>query len=359
MYQPPELDDTAPNHIGKYAPPPGLPPGYPRLVDFPFLSPDQIPTLYTQGYASLHLPSDHPLLIAATTLFATSRDFFAKPLNHKEQFHPSEFFQGKFDPSDEGWSCVEGEKELLSVRRTRPLCPPEVTQNAQILWQECGNLLQAMMCAVEKSLDLKDGAFDNLVSKECVLPLEEKHATLLRMFRYERTADPRLVAAHHCDIGLLSLVVGSSPGLDVWNDGTKQWVAIEDDGARKDGGLTLTLLSGRTLTRLTNERYKPGVHRVFVPPANPSSSADDGKYRYSLVFALRPHKDAIISTSALSSAVTGQFRYPLEGVKAQVVSSAIANAHWNVNVDEKERVAQRLRLQKLKAEGIPTQSHRF
>jgi hypothetical protein len=349
-YQPPS--GPPPKHINSYAPPPGSPPGYPRLVNFSFLSREQIPTLYTQGYARVHLPADHPLLTAATALFTNSCKFFARPLEHKEGFHPSKLGDIKLQSSEEGWSRVEGEKEMLTIRRTRPLCPHEVVDDARALWRECGSFMQVMMYAVESSLGLPPGAFDNVVAEECVLPVEERHETLLRMFRYERTAEARLVAADHKDIGLLSLVIGSSPGLDVWDDRTNQWVAIEEDhgGAGQNGGLTLTLLTGKTLTRLTNDLYKPGLHRVFVPPANSTSSADDAKYRYSLVFALRPYRNAIISTSSLTSDVTGEFQCPLEGVKAQILFNAIACVHWSVNGSVEEREAQRHRLQQRQVE---------
>jgi len=210
-----------------------------------------------------------------------------------------------------------------------------------------------MMHAIENSLGLQSGAFDNFVTEECELPVEKKHETLLRMFRYERSTEARLVAASHRDIGLLSLVIGSSPGLDVWDERTKQWVAIEGNDGGQNGGLTLTFLVGQMLTQLTNTRYKPGIHRVFVPPANPSSSADDAKYRYSLVFALRPYRQATISTSALTSDVTGEFQYPLEGVKAQTLFDTIARFHWSVNDGVKEREARRIQLQKLKERVEP------
>jgi hypothetical protein len=215
--------------------------------------------------------------------------------------------------------------------------------------------MQAAMSAVELSLGLREGAFDDVMEGECVLPGEERHETMLRMFRYERgDGEPRLVAAQHRDIGLLSLVVGSSPGLEVWDARTRRWVAVEEgEVGEGEGGLTITLLVGMTLTRLTNNLYKSGLHRVFVPPTssrNPShgdknnSNDDDAKYRYSIVFALRPYRDAVISTGALTSAVTGAFRYPLEGVRAQTLFNAIANAHWDINGAVDEREAQRNRV---------------
>lgn len=354
MYAPPP-GPPPPAHdqvINTYAPPPGPPPGYPHLVNFPFLSPDQLPTLYSQGWARVLLPSDHPLLSAAAKLFSTSRDFFAMPLEHKEQFHLSKLGQEeRMQSSEEGWSRVEGEKEMLTVRRMKPLCPPELVSDAQDLWNECGSFMQLMMASIEQSLNLPKGAFDSLVNEECVLPKGKRHETLLRMFRYERAEEAKLVAVHHRDIGLLSLVIGSSPGLEVWDEIKKKWIEIEEnDGEKPAGGLTLTFMTGKTLTRLTNNRYKPGLHRVFVPPASSSASDDDAKYRYSLVYALRPYREAMLTTDDYTSDVTGPFEYPFEGVKAQTLFDAIASAHWSVNGGIEEREKQRIKVQKMKEE---------
>ena len=354
MYAPPP-GPPPPAHdqvINTYAPPPGPPPGYPHLVNFPFLSPDQLPTLYSQGWARVLLPSDHPLLSAAAKLFSASRDFFAMPLEHKEQFHLSKLEQEeRMQSSEEGWSRVEGEKEMLTVRRMKPLCPPELVSDAQDLWNECGSFMQLMMASIERSLNLPKGAFDSLVNEECVLPKGKRHETLLRMFRYERAEEAKLVAVHHRDIGLLSLVIGSSPGLEVWDEIKKKWIEIEEnDGEKPAGGLTLTFMTGKTLTRLTNNRYKPGLHRVFVPPASSFASDDDAKYRYSLVYALRPYREAMLTTDDYTSDVTGPFEYPFEGVKAQTLFNAIASAHWSVNGGIEEREKQRIKVQKMKEE---------
>ena len=349
---PPARDPVVDKKTKSYLPPPGPPPGFPHLVVFPFLSPDQLPTLYSQGWARVSLPSDHPLLSAAVKLFSASHNFFAMPLEHKEQFHLSKLGEEEsMQSSEEGWSRVAGEKEMLTVRRMKPLCPPDLVPDAQDLWNECGSFMQLMMASMEQSLNLPKGAFDSLVKEECVPPKEKRHETLLRMFRYERAEEAKLVAAHHRDIGLLSLVIGSSPGLEVWDESVKQWIAIEENGEENPpGGLTLTFMTGKTFTRLTNNRYRAGLHRVFVPPAPSSSSNDDAKYRYSLVYALRPYREAMLTTDDYTSDVTGPFEYPFEGVKAQTLFNAIASAHWSVNGDIKERVRQRLKVQKMKEE---------
>ena len=365
-----------PDHTTKqrHAPPPGPPPGFPKLIEFPYLHAEQIPTLYRQGFARVHLPPDHPLLAAATALFSSSHAFFDQTPDEKQKFHRSQLAsepsadgpKGKGPDSEQGWSRVEGEKEMLTIRRTNKLCPPSVTENAQNLWRECGSFMQDMMRAVEVSLELKSGTFDNVVKEECVLPVDEIHETLVRMFRYERALEPRIVSAKHRDIGLMSLVIGSSPGLEVWDntivrkdpitgvENMGNWVEIEQNGneTKTNGGLTVTFLIGETLTALTNGIYKPGIHRVSVPPADPSSAVDDSKYRYSLVFALRPYRNATIFTPSLTTAITGEFIWPrqdghvVKTVKAVELFNQIANMHWSVNDQVEEREAKRIRLEK-------------
>ena len=375
-----------------YLPPPGPPPDYndekriytappsgsPKVVDFPFLSSEQIITLYNQGFARVHLPPDHPLQEAATALFSTSREFFAKDLPEKEPFHRSNLPRSpcvndpntKGQSSEEGWSRVEGEKEMFTFRRTSTCPSDEVVKdarrNVQNLWQECGNFMQGMMQPIEASLELGRGAFDNVVNEECALPADEIHETLLRMFRYERTSESRIVSGKHRDIGLLSLVIGSSPGLEVWDNTITRrdpitgvvskgdWVAIENDSSttQTSGGLTFTFLIGETLTALTNDLYQPGIHRVSVPPSDLSSAADESQYRYSLVFALRPYRKASIYTPSLTTAVTGEFKWPqkdqkgvIKTVRAVDLFNWIANMHWSVNDQVAEREAKRIKLE--------------
>jgi isopenicillin N synthase-like dioxygenase len=364
------------NEQASYAPPPGPPPGIPKLVDFPFLSSEQFQILYSQGFARVSLPPDHALLKAATALFSTSRAFFNQTSEEKQQFHRSNLLpDSSADGSNSrkqsyghGWFRVEGEKEMLTVRCTRQLCPPEVTEDARNLWQECGNFMQAMVHAIEASLGLDSGAFDNVVREECLLPANEIHETLLRMFRYERASDPRIVSEKHRDIGILSLVIGSSPGLEVWDSTITRkdpltgiaregsWVPIEEDG-NKVGGPTLTFLVGETLTTLSNDLYKPGIHRVSVPPADPSCSTGDAKYRYSIVFALRPHRQGVIHTPSLTTAITGPFKWPrmdengvIPTVKAVDLFNEIANRRWSVNDSvERREAAKTIRFEKERA----------
>ena len=123
---------------------------------------------------------------------------------------------------------------------------------------------------------------------------EENIATLLRMFRYERPTGSReqdvtpppskVVAAPHKDLGLLSLVIGHTPGLECWDPATQSWVSCEEEGQgdsdtpsdRPDPPLKATLMVGQTLAKFTNWRYQAGPHRVFVHASSGQPSAELG-----------------------------------------------------------------------------------
>lgn len=356
----------------QYAPPPGPPPTHwqphPLLpATFPLLSSMDISTLATQGYTTFPIAQRPTLYDAAASLFNVSRTFFAQPQTVKTQF---QVLKANAQGSEEGWSRVEGEKELLTLRRGGAACPPVVEERGKALWGECGVLMQEVMRGVEQSLGMTPGVLDHVMLPECAMPGAgaDRVETLLRMFRYERRSEAddtaaaashhadevagkgRLVSEPHRDLGLLSLVIGASPGLEVLDTKAgRRWVPIEQPPYAADTGLTATLLVGETLTCLTNGRYAPGRHRVFVPsvPSSLSPAAEeDSHYRYSLVFALRPHPNAIISTTPLTTTMTGPFSHPLIDVRGRELFTAIAQSHWNVNTDRKAREVQKLRLKK-------------
>jgi len=181
------------------------------------------------------------------------------------------------------------------------------------------------------------------------MPESQKVATLLRMFRYIRPdigEEPEEVAESHQDLGLLTIVVGSSAGLNVFEpltrnpDGPGVWIPIESMKS-KNGELTATLLGGRTLGRFTNGIYHPGRHRVFVHPATEESPSP---YRFSLVFALRAHFPGMVSSKMLTTEVTGPFKQPFgedEPVKIIDMYRVLTSARYNINIDKKVREQQR------------------
>ncbi|KIJ52463.1 hypothetical protein M422DRAFT_64935 [Sphaerobolus stellatus SS14] len=384
VYAPPP---GPPPPFQQYAPPPGPPPPSalwtPRPLhpaSFPHLNEDQVHCLSTQGFATFPLAERPSLHDAAAKLLGLSRAFFAQEQSEKEHYR---FLEGNKQGSEEGWSRVIGEKELLTLRRSGPSVPPDLEAAGREFWKESGLFMQEMIIGVEESLGLPKWILDDVVYPECEMPEagKERVETLLRMFRYERrdqevdnaaaaasdatklqdggnakdstVGKGRLVAEPHIDLGLLTIVIGSSPGLEVYsrNSSTNQgeWISIEQApySTPSPSGLTATVLAGETLTYLTNRRFIPGRHRVFVPSIHPDDSPDDrdAPYRFSLVFALRPHESALLSSSLLTTDITGPFICPLEGVYGKELFDAISKSKYNVNTNQKDREAQKRRLQ--------------
>lgn len=147
-------------------------------------------------------------------------------------------------------------------------------------------------------------------------------------------------------------MVGHSPGLEVFyppsfNAPQGAWLPIEreelEEGLSSADGLTATIMTGEALARLTNRRFRPGMHRVLVHP-------DRTPYRFSLVYALRPASDAVLNTERFQSVVTG--RYPdvsgLDGKTGGVLMGEIASRLFNVNIGPEQRELQKRRMAEMK-----------
>jgi len=253
--------------------------------------------------------------------------------------------------SEEGFSVVEGEKSLITIRRTCNT-PQVLRAAAEECWAASGDFLSSITHHVARSLGMEPDKFDGMVKPCSKLPETDRVATLLRMFRYIRpkeTDAAKVVAEPHRDLGFLTIVVGTSAGLEVLepsqNDpnGPGTWIPIEAEQS-KDGELTATLLSGATLARLSNGIYTPGRHRVFV---HPSTKEGYSPYRFSLVFALRAHLPCVVSSRMFTTNITGPFVFPFgedKTVRMGDIYQAISNAHFNINIDKQVREKQRKRV---------------
>lgn len=188
-------------------------------------------------------------------------------------------------------------------------------------------------------------------------------------------------------------MLGSTPGLEVWNRASSSWLLIE----KSDQPTAATLLVGRQLERLSNGRYHSGKHRVCAYPANSSAAAaaaaaasytnpaittisaaanasaqpaesplppspsptttaastpqfslnspsSSSNYRYSIVFVLRAHWPVPVDSSLLTTPITGAFTSPMSNMTAKDLFVSIERMCYNVNVELKERDKQRRRL---------------
>lgn len=268
--------------------------------------------------------------------------------------------------TEEGWTCIPGEKEFLTLR-TLGGTPDVLKEQVRAYWGLVGEYVEGCVGRVGGSLGLELG--DGEGEKEglrryvgrCAMIREgeeEKSASMLRLFRYEVDSgkeEMKVVAEPHSDLGLLSFVVGSTPGLEVWDGRT--FCDVE----RRMEGPGATLLVGRQLEALTNGRFVAGPHRVVSYGMDGGkgrdrrkSSATTGlrdsvpRYRYSIVFVLRADEDVIVDTDALTTDITGVFKYPIQGITAGEWYKQILRSYFNVNAGKEERDKQKRRIQERK-----------
>ena len=249
-----------------------------------------------------------------------------------------------------------GEKEFITLR-TLEYCPDVLRAPAKRYWDLIGAHCTSTLGRMSTALGLPAGENEGLrqfVGPCERMPVEEagKTATMLRLFRYEGW-EAKVVAEPHADLGLLSVVVGDVPGLEVWDGAAWFDVEREVERAGKKGA---TILVGRQLERLSNDRFKAGGHRVVAygarrpdtvsssPPEVPGQGGQDMRYRFSLVFVLRAHEPVVIRSQELETEVTGRWEQPMDGVTAGQFYEGIRKQHFNINIDIGEREKQRRKL---------------
>jgi hypothetical protein len=303
-------------------------------------------------------PGPHPLQLAYEELFAAAQEFFNQPAAEKQ------IWAHKLG-TEEGWSSVPGEKEFITLR-TLSYCPEVLRAPAKRYWDLMGAHLHSTLARISTALALPhpedpESALRRFVGPCATMPHEDagKTATMLRLFRYEG-AEPKVVAEPHADLGLLSVVVGNVPGLEVW-DG-QGWFEVEREAVAR-GEKGASLLVGRQLQRLSNGRFPPGGHRVVAygrPPGTaqaqaPGLSGEDEPsekhYRFSIVFVLRAHEPVLINSADLETKITGQWDEPVVGVTAGKLYEEICKRHFNINIGVEEREKQRRKVREGKGSG--------
>jgi hypothetical protein len=148
-----------------------------RPVAFPKVIPYHQNALSDQGWSTITYENDTDKLHKASqALFKASQTFFNLPISYKETFKTE-------IGSEEGWSRIEGEKELVTLRCLENT-PKELQDAAAAYWTEAGGLLDDILGRIAQSLGLPAEALTVYSSPCAKLPIE-KTATMLRLFRYE------------------------------------------------------------------------------------------------------------------------------------------------------------------------------
>lgn len=332
-------------------PPAGAPPSRnhwgPHILplELPLILPHHRYNLAAQGWSTVTLSEEEEraiqLKVAIANLFEASRSFFDQPEAYKEQFAT------KFG-SEEGWSSIPGEKEIIAIRSTQML-PTEFKDAAEAFWACAGDLLDDMLGSIAESLELEPSALTKF-SKPCTRLIDQPTATMLRLFRYEGWED-KIVAEPHADLGLLSLVAGKSPGLQVWDGLHQRFYPIERSSP--DLSSMASVLAGRELECLSNGKYNVGGHQVrsYADKSDQETSRQDTEkqYRFSIVFVLRAHSPVIIDADSLTSAITGVPKRITDGMTAKDLFLKIKGAHFNINSGIVDRTEQKRKLEEYNA----------
>lgn len=238
--------------------------------------------------------------------------------------------------------------------RSVEYCPDILREPAKKYWDLMGAYLEGTLGRVESSLTMQDDSLKRFVGPCGTMQFTDstKTATMLRLFRYEGW-DAKVVAEPHSDLGLLSVVVGDVPGLEVW-DG-HGWFDIERE-VQRAGMRGASMLVGRQLERMSCGRYAAGGHRVVSygapkPTTTTTTIAQEEpekRYRFSIVFVLRAHEPVVIDSEALETEITGKWENPLKGVTAGQMYEQIRGKHFNINIGIEEREKQRRKIQEEK-----------
>ncbi|KAL8727533.1 MAG: hypothetical protein Q9181_005681 [Wetmoreana brouardii] len=240
------------------------PPSHPP----PILDSDQLTRLARSGSISIDLPN--PLTTSVYELSALHHGFFDEPLSSKKSQFPAA------EGTELGYYHVANGKEYLTFRhQDLSASAMKLTHAAAKFWASAASLLHRMLRDLSKSIKIPLAAWDPLLDGCLAMPSSrlETTPTLLRLFNYFPNAGS---AERHTDTGLLTLCIGTTSGLQVWEN--PSLLPLSRDGQWTDVGTQPTVLIGKSLQWLSAGRLRAGIHRVV---ANPEG-------RQSIVFALRP-----------------------------------------------------------------------
>ncbi|KAL8651450.1 MAG: hypothetical protein Q9210_003246 [Variospora velana] len=298
-----------------------LPPPHPP----PLLDERQLLQLANQGFLPLDIPK--PLSAAVEQLLDLNRDFFTLSTSAKQSRYPSA------EGTELGYYHIPQEKEYLTYRHLPTnSSPTPLDSAASSWWSLAASFLHRILSDLSLALDVPLSAWDPLLDGCLSMPHtpQETTPTLLRLFNYFPTSG---AAERHTDTGLLTLCIGTAPGLEVWSSASSSSPSASSSAFLTGDWISVhpraTILVGKTLQWLSNGRLIAGPHRVVASP----------KGRQSIVFALRPslrHRYFDLSMFGEPSVVD------LVGVWGQIRGSVFnVNARTAIRTEQKESMRAR------------------
>ncbi|KAL8754936.1 MAG: hypothetical protein Q9184_004951 [Pyrenodesmia sp. 2 TL-2023] len=212
---------------------------------------------------------------AVEELLQLDRSFFTLPTQIKETQYPSA------EGTELGYYHIPKEKEYLTYRHLPSTpSPTSLDLAASRFWSLAASFLYRVLSDLSLALDIPLAAWDPLLDGCLSMPasLQETTPSLLRLFNYFPASG---AAESHTDTGLLTLCIGTAPGLEVWSPSTPvplSGVSLSQKGSWISLHPHPVILIGKTLQWLSNGRLHAGPHRVVASPGG----------RQSIIFALRP-----------------------------------------------------------------------
>lgn len=232
--------------------------------------------------------------------FSAAESFFSRSPSYKRKY--------QFPEAEYGYKALKY-KEFFII--CDPIIPDELIPcltYANLMHEFSKNCL----IQIAKIINLPP---ENLLSLISQTPITEnsRSPSLVRIIHYSGNPqckhEPMFAADPHQDIGLLTFVPKTvSPALDVYDfskDG--QWLEIENELS----GDQIIVLVGETLSKISNNYFIAGVHRVRIT----------AKPRISLVYQLRANPQSELDSSLFETPITGKFYRPFKMTTSEFVAN--------------------------------------
>lgn len=255
-----------------------------------------------------------------------------------------------------------------------PQGPLDFQNEVPVLWNATSTILHRILCDISRVSNLPCWIWDDLLDDGALTMAENREHmsnTLLRLFRYfpsrdapdgdnnddcsgetKETAKVVCSAEQHTDLGILTLCIGQGQGLQVLAPPSSPPSPTSSSSTSSTERIWIDvppgpiILTGGTLSYLSNGLLRPGLHRVVGNP--------DG--RQSIIFALRPSLKHRIDLSIFDGGARRLADGPNDTFQDMKefwmgIKSGKINVNARVDIREEQRRRQRARNEQMDADG--------